>query len=273
MERKALIKKLKKELEVLEKMQTDPTGYKLKSFFIRNILSVVVMVDYALPYLLAGAVVLYPFNLMGRRPIVKDKVISQITDRTKDFGLKEDDSNLSGFVLSTNWRLKDGKYERTVTTYKYRGDDCYSVKELFFMSDSKREELLQVIDVKVIEKMALEASDFIYLKDAIFITLNVEEGDIYQLAEESNFANVVTSLIYLMLSLGVGYKFSEITATFFNVKVSDKLVETINNYQKINSEDMVYWQSLLDLKKANYEMLLDQSEISRPKIRRRDSRE
>lgn len=253
--------KLKKDIKKYEKKLKLRPLYNTGSIAIKTILKYGIFVDYALPYIASGFILAYAGNkFLDNLPFHKDIVLRRMNIETIDssFGYHSEKETIDDIKYekrieySTAWSInEDGMYTRTVTHFKLNHNiDLSRLDLIFSLSDDDLRKLFRVDKVEEITKEYLEAEDYIYSEDALFVVNNYKSDELYQRYENDD-ENASLSMIYLAMVLLTGYGYSVVSHMYIKTPIRNKLKQLDSYVQPIEKNDIEVIKNIIELKKQN----------------------
>jgi len=253
--------KLKKDIKKYEKKLKIRPLYNTGSITIKTILKYGIIVDYALPYIASGLILAYAGNkFLDNLPFHKDVVLRRMNIETIDssYGYHSEKETIDDIKYekrieySTAWSInEDGMYTRTVTHFKLNHNiDLSRLDLIFSLSDDDLRKFFRVDKVEEITKEYLEAEDYIYSEDALFVVNNYKSDELYQRYENDD-ENASLSMIYLAMVLLTGYGYSVVSHMYIKTPIRNKLKQLDSYIQPIEKNDIEVIKNIIELKKQN----------------------
>lgn len=253
--------------------------YNARTFAIRMLINCGVGVDYCLPFLVSAFVVFNIFTeYFNNSPFVKDEVVNyasiQTTYTSSGIHLEKTsyDYNYSAvkFEHSTGWKMgEDGLYERVATSYMTEGIDFNDIDQVFSMSMKEIEEKFIVNNIKTIKKNNLLEEDKIYDEECLVITRGGDSETDFIMKEESDFANFLSSALYVLATVIGGGTFLGVSKIFIKDPVRCKLKKYRENYFYVSEKDLGDLKEIFRIRKENIDLLKEDSVIPNYQLRRK----
>lgn len=260
-----LVNKLSKDAQKLENSIEHPKVYNIRNKVVRALLKSGIVIDYALPFILAAIVIVQVNIASGNAPFHIDEITENAGIETIDTSsgvhlerLSYDFSYDNEFIEhSTGWIINNkGLYERTVTSYRISNEiDLSETDKILSMSKEEVENILIVTNVQTIRKKTLTPEDKIYDSDALIIVNHSESEDEIITRPETFGENVLHSIWCIIMALGWGYNIRTIEKLFVKTHIRDKLREYEPLFRKVNKEELKIMKKLLEIKKQNLAMI------------------
>lgn len=176
-DKKKLIRKLEYKTRQLEKQIEHNNMYKAKIFVSKLLIKSGIVLDFALPFIIATTICYYTGN--KNIPFKKDLVTKKIGIETIDTSTGVHLERYSDGILyediilehSTGWIINDeGQYQRTITRYRIIDEiDLSNIEEILNMSQDEIENKFEVGELHTITKTSLCSDDYIYNQEALII--------------------------------------------------------------------------------------------------------
>lgn len=263
-----LIKNLKDDINNIEDKINNPDLYNHRTNSIRKLIDIGLLIDYALPFILAGICIFCASCLYGNPPFSKDKVIVKANVQTIDtsigiynkkisFDYKYDDEIT--FQHSTGWEKNDyGIYERIVTSYKIDNSININNKDEYLcLTKQQVENCFAIENIEKIQKNILGPEDSLYDNDMLYITSFKKDRNIVGIRKENSNEVKLANSIYLILTYFLGQKFKPLTDFLVGRHIKYKLGEMKKKYRKVSDLQLEELKNILEIKKANFALLED----------------
>ena len=181
MNNESLVNKLKREINQIEKKIEHRKLYNIRNTVIRALIKSGIVIDYALPFIIATIIIAHYQNAKGNPPFKIDEITitqkANIETIDTSSGIHVEhfsyDFSYENNILeySTGWIVNDrGLYQRTVTSYRL--DDSINLEDtdtVLSMSKEEIERALVIINIQTIQKNTLSPEDYIYDEDALIV--------------------------------------------------------------------------------------------------------
>ena len=265
MNSESLVKKLKSETDQLEKKMEHRKLYNIRNTVIRALIKSGIVIDYALPFIIATIIIAHSQTAKGNPPFKTDEITQKAGIETIDTssGIHVEhlsyDFSYENNVLeySTGWIVNDkGLYQRTVTSYRL--NDSISLEDtdaVLSMSKEEIERALVVTNVQTIQKNTLSPEDYIYDEDAIIVVNHTDSEEQTITRPETSGENALNSIWFIVMSLCWGNNVRNIEKIFVKTYMRDKLREYEPLFRKINKDELEEMKKILEIKKRNLAMI------------------
>lgn len=263
--KKELLKRLQNDIKKLEKKIEHPNRYNLRAYATKTLIKSGIALDYAMPFILSTIIIFNLYSQSYDNPFTADDVevkakIQTIDTSTgihnKKISFDYDYDNESTFQHSTAWTLNDyGIYERTITSYKIDNSIALNnIDKVLSMSKDEIEKSFVITNIEKMQKGILDLEDQLYIEDMIIITKVSEDPNNVKLECESSFEVISDLIIYLICSFFSGLVF-KIAMGKCDRNIRGKLEEIESQCILITSQDLIELKKILELKKANLDLL------------------
>lgn len=263
--KKELLKRLQNDIKKLEKKIEHPNRYNLRAYATKTLIKSGIALDYAMPFILSTIIIFNLYSQSYNNPFTADDVevkakIQTIDTSTgihnKKISFDYDYDNESTFQHSTAWTLNDyGIYERTITSYKIDNSIALNnIDKVLSMSKDEIEKSFVITNIEKMQKGILDLEDQLYIEDMIIITKVSEDPNNVKLECESSFEVISDLIIYLICSFFSGLVF-KIAMGKCDRNIRGKLEEIESQCIPITSQDLIELKKILELKKANLDLL------------------
>lgn len=272
-ELKKVTKKMKKEISRIEHIIEHRKLYNVRNLLISILIKGGILVDYLLPYILAGCLVYSFQSSKGNAPFKIDKVEDRVVTTTIHTSNGDKVTTISYDIdyqdeileHTTGWVLNDdGLYERTVTSYRLNNQiDLDDFDSILSMSKEEIEENLFITNIRLIQKENLDYEDFIYNNEAIVLINNYDSKDEYYTRDESVKEYRLNCLLFICLTACWGFSLKgilEVGNMFVKIRFNDILEKCEEIYCEITDDDILKLERLLELKKENLSLIDDNYE-------------
>ena len=277
MSREAMIKKLTNEIKRLESMIEYRKIYNIRNLLIKPLIKTGIVLDYALPYLLAAIITAYYQTSSGNAPFIADEVYEKTRIETIDtssknhvehysYDIKYNDKSLE---YTTGWVKNDNNlYQRTVTSYRLNDSiDLYNTEKVLSMTKEELDNALIVTNIKTIEKSQLNEEDYIYNEDAVIVINHILSDNESIKRRETFYENTLHTMLFIALSFILGNAMANVKRVLLKTYVRDKLRELEPLYSEISTQDIEEIKAILKLENQNLELLLQNIDSNNPSCR------
>lgn len=260
-----LFNKLSKDVERLQNKIEHVRLYNIRNYVVKALIKSGIVVDYALPFILATIIIANSQISKGDAPFHIDEVTEKAGIETIDTssGIHVEhisyDFSYSDEVLehSTGWVINDnGLYERIVTSYRLNDQiNLSDTEKILSMSKEEIEDILVVTNIKTIRKSNLTPEDNIYDSDALIVINHTESEDEFITRSETTSENVWHSIWFVIMALCWGNNVRNIEKLFVKTYIRDKLREYEPIFRPINKDELESMKKVLEMKKQNLSMI------------------
>ncbi len=260
-----LFKKFSKDVKRLQNQIEHVRLYNIRNYVMKALIKSGIVVDYALPFIIATIMIANFQISTGNAPFRVDKVNKKAKIETIDTSSGFHIENISydyyydDEILehSTGWIINDnGLYERTVTSYRLNDQiDLSNIEKVLSMSKEEIEKILIVTNIKTIRQSSLNPEDYIYDSEALVIINHADSENDFITRNETPTENVINSLLFIIESLFFGSSFRVIEQRFVKIYIRDRLKECEPIFKLINNEELENMKKILEIKKQNLSMI------------------
>lgn len=267
-----LLKKLQQDINKLQNKINHTKLYNIRNLLVSYLIKSGIVIDYTLPFIISSVMIFEFESLSGNTPFHIDDFVSKKTIELIDTsaGIHEENEYDLGYnkayfdcsiEYSTGWSINDmGTYERTSTTYKINKKiDVSDIDKILSMTKDDIEKILDIENIETIQKDKLLIHDELYNVDQIIIRNYVESDRIAYIRKESNFENILYSIMYICYLIMGGYAINKIEKIFLKTYIRDRLKEYEPLYKQINKDDVEVMKNILKLKQENLALLNNES--------------
>lgn len=265
MDKQALVDKLTNETKQLENKIEHRKLYNIRNLVIKAVIKSGIVIDYALPFILATIIIAHSQAAKGNAPFKRDEITEKAGIETIDtssgihvehlsYDFSYDDEILE---YSTGWIINDrGLYQRTVTSYRLDDSiDLSDTDKVLKMTKEEVENALIITNIKTIQKNTLLPEDSIYDEDALIVINHTSSEEQTMTRPETSSENTLHSIWFVVLSLCWGNNVRIIEKLFVKTHIRDKLREYEPLFRKINKEELEEMKKILEIKKHNLAMI------------------
>ena len=267
-----LLKKLQQDINKLQNKINHTKLYNIRNLLVSYLIKSGIVIDYTRPFIISSVMIFEFESLSGNTPFHIDDFVSKKTIELIDTsaGIHEENEYDLGYnkayfdcsiEYSTGWSINDmGTYERTSTTYKINKKiDVSDIDKILSMTKDDIEKILDIENIETIQKDKLLIHDELYNVDQIIIRNYVESDRIAYIRKESNFENILYSIMYICYLIMGGYAINKIEKIFLKTYIRDRLKEYEPLYKQINKDDVEVMKNILKLKQENLALLNNES--------------
>lgn len=265
MDKNQLVDKLTNDTTQLENKIEHRKLYNIRNAVVRALIKSGIVIDYALPFILATMIIAHSQTAKGNAPFKTDDITEKAGIETIDTSNGTHIEHLSydfsydNEILehSTGWFVNDrGLYQRTVTSYRISDDiDLSDIDKVLTMSKEEIDNILVITNVRTIQKNTLSSEDYIYDEDALIIINHTSSEEQTITRPETSGENALHSIWFIILSLCWGNNVRNIEKLFVKTYMRDKLREYEPLFRKINKEELEEMKKILELRKQNLAMI------------------
>lgn len=258
-----IVERLNDEVNELKFQINHRELYNFRNFLINFLARIGIIINKWFPFALAYIIVFNSNAYKKNKPFQKDMVSRtayiQSVDTSKGDHHKEvcSQHEQTKFEYSTAWTINDlGMYQRTVTTYKVNDKiDLNNLDEVLNMTKDEVEEVLKVLDAKVITKRWLNDSDKVYDENVLTITQYVKSKDDEVLRLENNLEVISHTALFMLIVFMCTGVFVNIKKVLIKNVIKDKLNDIIVAHKYISAADYNNIKKILEIKQANLELV------------------
>ncbi len=234
--------------------------------------------DYALPFIIAGAIVCGKYNSDKNFPFVKDNVLERADVEIMDNSLGMHSEKVSydytyknlSFEHSTGWKKdENGLYERTVTVYGTEGIDLSNSEEIFSLSEKEISDKFTIENIKTIKKSELASEDKLYDQACFTIVRHEESMEEFITREETTWENIGNTSGYFIYTLLGGLALTGVKRLFLKTYVKDKLKDKEKRLVFISEEDISEIEELLKIRNQNINLFENDCEVVSYQLRKK----
>lgn len=271
MNQKELVDKLTDETKQLENKIEHIKLYNIRNFVISSLMKSGIVIDYALPFILAAIIVANSQISEGNAPFKTDEIVQKAGIETIDtssgihvehisYDFSYDDEILE---YSTGWFVNDsGLYQRTVTSYELNNwIDLGDNETILRMTKEEIDDSLIITNVKTIQKHELSPEDFIYGEDALIVVNHTFSEELAITRPETLLENTVHSISFIVLSICGGGCFIRIERLFKKTYIRDKIREYEPLFRMVDEEKLEEMKKILEIKRQNLAMITPSENI------------
>ena len=272
MDKQTLVDKLTNETKQLENKIEHRKLYNIRNLVIKALIKSGIVIDYALPFILATIIIAHSQAAKGNAPFKRDEITEKAGIETIDtssgihvehlsYDFSYDDEILE---YSTGWIINDrGLYQRTVTSYRLDDSiDLSDTDKVLNMTKEEVESALVITNVKTIQKNTLSPEDSIYDEDALIVINHTSSEEETMTRPETSGENALHSIWFVVLSLCWGNNVRNIEKLFVKTYIRDKLKEYEPLFRKINKEELEEMKKILEIKKRNLAMITPSDNVN-----------
>ena len=264
MNKKKLLKKFKRELLEIDRIEKYSSYFRLKYNLIKFLLKMGILIDYGFPFVLygIGLVFLMPKN---DKPFVVDDVNVMAsrkcieTSYGENYDIIDFNSNIDNdlLVYSNSWCINaDGLYERSVISYDISVSDIRDKDSYFNMSKEELDYTLSTVSVDNVIKKEIDEEDKVYFDDVKILILN-EEVETSFLKKEDFFRNFSTTLSYLFLVIGISDMIIVLKKDYIRKFCDNTLERLLMMYQYLDNYDNEDFEKVKGVRRENLDLLED----------------
>ena len=158
---------------------------------------------------------------------------------------------------STKWKINDdGFYERTITQYELNSFvNTLTIDEILGMTKDEIEKMFYILDIKTIQKKQLDKEDQIYKENLVIVNVYDTDTNHYRYRNETFEENAISTLMYLILSLLLGFSLKKVDKIIFKDYFIDRFNLSLINYKNIEKTEIDELRKIIKLKKENLLLL------------------
>ena len=261
---------INKEVEALDQKVNHTKMYNCKEFLKRTGIKAISIVHHVTPFVMASLLI-STLNTTGRKPFerntVEEHAIVSTIDTSSGYHHESStfdyDYDYRSLEYTTGWEEKDGCYNRTI--YEYEISDKIDLNDLdsvLAMSEEDLKNSLVLINVKTITKTTLDEDDELFFEPAVVVNSFHESEDRTYIRDETAWEVIKFSILYILIIAAVGGGIIGIEHFFTKKKIENKLYELQARYNGISSSELEDLKKLLEIKKANLDLLQEKQDDS-----------
>ena len=272
MTRNQVKNKIENEIAKLEYKINNLELYNIEAFCKRGLLRGGLAIRKVAPFILASYIAIVSPVFNTNLPFVREKSIKNVNavsmhtstgyyEQYTSFDFKYDWNEIH---FSTAWTQDEsGMYSRTVTIFSLPDDfrEKYDDQAIFNMSEEDVKKLIKINTIKKITKTKLEPEDNVYNKQTITIFNSFESDEQQKEEEETVIANIFNTLLYFMMTAGLGVSTDYIVNLIFKRRTETKIKELILRNKPLTKKDLVVLKEKLALQKENLALLSEDSPV------------
>lgn len=260
-----LINKLTSDVNRLQNKIEHRDLYNIRNFVVKSLIKSGIVIDYALPFIIAAIIIANSQAAKGDAPFRIDEITEKAGIETIDTsnGIHLEyishDFSYSDEIIehSTGWIVNDkGLYERILTSYRLSDEiDLSDTEKILSMSKEEIDNALVITNIQTIKKNTLTPEDSIYSEDAIIVINHTESEEDVIVRQETSSENTWHSIWYIVLVLCWGNNFRNIEKLFVKTYIRDKLREYEPLFRQINKDELETMKKMLKIKQENLTMV------------------
>lgn len=261
-----LLKNLEKDINNLENRINHRILYNFRNAIITFFIKSGIIIDKVLPFILSSIILFYGNKTKGKTPFICDKIkenatlITTVTSNNDDIKPKIEYTSYpynKSIEYSTKWELNDnGFYERTITQYELNSFvNTLTIDEILEMTKDEIEKMFYILDIKTIQKKQLDKEDQIYKENLVIVNVYDTDTNHYRYRNETFKENAISTLMYLILSLLLGFSLKKVDKIIFKDYFIDRFNLLLINYKNIEKTEIDELRKIIKLKKENLLLL------------------
>lgn len=258
------------EVKALDQKVNHVKMYNCKVFLKRTGIKAISIVHHVTPFVMASLLI-STLNITGRKPFerktVEEHAIVSTIDTSSGYHHESStfdyDYDYRSLEYTTGWEEKDGYYNRTIYEYEISNKiDLNDIDSILAMSQEDLKNSLVLINVKTITKPNLSEEDELFYEPAVVVNSFHESEDRTYTRDETDWEVIKYSILYILLISAVGSGLVGLEHLFTKKKIEQKLGELKVRYKRISSSELEDLRKLLEVKKANLDLLNEQQDDS-----------
>lgn len=261
-----LLKNLEKDINNLENRINHRILYNFRNAIITFFIKSGIIVDKSLPFILSSIILFYGGKTKGKTPFICDKIkenatlITTVTSTNNNLDSKIEYQSYpynKSIEYSTKWEINDnGFYERTITQYELNSFvNTLTIDEILGMTKDEIEKMFYILDIKTIQKKQLDEEDQIYKENLVIVNIYDTDTNHYRYRNEAFKENAISTLMYLILSLLLGFSLKKVDKIIFKDYFIDRFNLLLINYKIIKKKEIDELREIIKLKKENLLLL------------------
>lgn len=261
-----LLKNLEKDINNLENRINHRILYNFRNAIITFFIKSGIIVDKSLPFILSSIILFYGGKIKGKTPFICDKIkenatlITTVTSTSNNLDSKIEYKSYpynKSIEYSTKWKLNNnGFYERTITQYELNSFvNTLTIDEILGMTKDEIEKMFYILDIKTIQKKQLDKEDQIYKENLVIVNVYDTDTNHYRYRNETFEENAISTLMYLILSLLLGFSLKKVDKIIFKDYFIDRFNLSLINYKNIEKTEIDELRKIIKLKKENLLLL------------------
>lgn len=263
--KKAILKKLKKDLEKLEYKIQNQTRYNIYAHSMQTLIKSGIILEQSLPYIFAAIITYNLGQYCNTTPFFVDKIeINKIIEATEtstgiyhhkiywNENYKENES----MIYTTEWiKNNKGLYERTVITYDLDHPLTEeNIKTILELPQDEIENNFKISNIKTIQKNILEPEDELYTEEMLVINYTKEDSKNKKIIDESENRNLTHTAIMIISTLGQAYYIKQLTEKL-STQIKQKLKEKEAEFKPITQKEIENLNQIIKLQKENLKLI------------------
>lgn len=261
-----LLKNLEKDINNLENRINHRILYNFRNAIITFFIKSGIIVDKSLPFILSSIILFYGGKIKEKTPFICDKIkenatlITTVTSTSNNLDSKIEYKSYpynKSIEYSTKWKLNNnGFYERTITQYELNSFvNTLTIDEILGMTKDEIEKMFYILDIKTIQKKQLDKEDQIYKENLVIVNVYDTDTNHYRYRNETFEENAISTLMYLILSLLLGFSLKKVDKIIFKDYFIDRFNLSLINYKNIEKTEIDELRKIIKLKKENLLLL------------------
>ena len=261
-----LLKSLEKDINNLENRINHRKLYNFRNAIVTFFIKSGIIVDKSLPFILSSIILFYGGKTKGKTPFICDKIkenatlITTVTSTNNNLDSKIEYKSYpynKSIEYSTKWKLNNnGFYERTITQYELNSFvNTLTIDEILGMTKDEIEKMFYILDIKTIQKKQLDEEDQIYKENLVIVNVYDTDTNHYRYRNETFEENAISTLMYLILSLLLGFSLKKVDKIIFKDCFIDRFNLSLINYKNIEKTEIDELRKIIKLKKENLLLL------------------
>lgn len=261
--REEIIEKLENDIKDLDNKINNTQHYNEKNKLKRFIAKSGLALDYALPFIIATMITFYISKSNNKTPFIVDTIqengsIEVIDSST---GIHKENIVYTNFEIdliehSTGWQMNEyGLYERTSTMYAL--NDRFNInnyEQILHMDRDELNSMFLEINCKIITEADKEKLDETYNEEVILLT-RIVNSNISRNKQESASRNLLTTLVFMMISFILGKGLESVKKITFNTYIKDYFERYAFSCHEINEKEIEKLKEILEIKKENLSLI------------------